>query len=40
MQGECLEEEDKPKRPVVWFAELVISLPFDSVFGATESATP
>jgi len=34
------EEEGRSKRPVVWFDELVISLPFDSESGDTATAAP
>jgi len=34
------EEEGQRKRPVVWFDELVISLPFESESSATETAAP
>jgi len=34
------EQEGQSKRPVVWFDELVISLPFDSESGASETAAP
>lgn len=35
-----LEEEGQSKRPVVWFDELVISLPFDSESSDTATAAP
>lgn len=34
------EEEGNSKRPVVWFDELVINLPFESEGGGTAPATP
>ena len=34
------EEEGRRKRPVVWFDELVIDLPFESKDGDTATATP
>jgi predicted transcriptional regulator len=34
------EEEGQRKRPVVWFDELVINLPFDSDAGDTATAAP
>lgn len=34
------EEDGQSKRPVVWFDELVINLPFDPEAGDTETATP
>ncbi|WP_253736319.1 hypothetical protein [Halohasta salina] len=34
------EEEGQSKRPVVWFDELVISLPFESESGETSTAAP
>lgn len=34
------EEEGRSKRPVVWFDELVIDLPFESEDGDTATATP
>ncbi len=34
------EEEGQSKRPVVWFDELVISLPFDSDSADTATAAP
>lgn len=34
------EEEGRSKRPVVWFDELVIDLPFESKDGDTATATP
>ena len=34
------EEEGQSKRPVVWFDELVISLPFDSEAGVSSTAAP
>jgi len=35
----CFEEEGQRKRPVVWFDELVISLPFDADAGDITPAT-
>ena len=34
------EEDGQSKRPVVWFDELVINLPFDSEAGDTATAAP
>ena len=34
------EEDGQSKRPVVWFDELVINLPFDPEAGDTATATP
>ncbi len=34
------EENGQSKRPVVWFDELVITLPFDQAAGDTTPATP
>jgi predicted transcriptional regulator len=34
------QEEGQSKRPVVWFDELVISLPFESSADSTQSAAP
>ena len=34
------EEDDRRKRPVVWFDELLIDLPFDPEAGDTEAAAP
>jgi len=34
------EEDGQAKRPVVWFDELVINLPFDSDAGDTATAAP
>lgn len=34
------EEDGQRKRPVVWFDELVITLPFDPAAGDTASAAP
>ncbi|MEE6210091.1 hypothetical protein U3A55_07985 [Salarchaeum sp. III] len=34
------EEDGRKKRPVVWFDELVINLPFDTDTGKTATATP
>jgi predicted transcriptional regulator len=34
------EEDGQRKRPVVWFDELVINLPFDPEAGDTTAATP
>ncbi|QGA82752.1 hypothetical protein [Halomicrobium sp. LC1Hm] len=34
------EEDGQSKRPVVWFDELVINLPFDPEAGDTAAATP
>ncbi|MHC3438943.1 HVO_A0114 family putative DNA-binding protein [Natrialbaceae archaeon A-gly3] len=34
------EEDGQSKRPVVWFDELVINLPFDPEAGDTEAAAP
>jgi len=34
------EEDGQRKRPVVWFDELVINLPFDPAAGDTASAAP
>lgn len=34
------EEEGRSKRPVVWFDELVIELPFESDSGDSATATP
>jgi predicted transcriptional regulator len=34
------EEDGQSKRPVVWFDELVINLPFDPEAGGTATATP
>ena len=34
------EEDGQSKRPVVWFDELVINLPFDAEAGDTATATP
>ena len=35
-----VEEEGQSKRPVVWFDELVINLPFDPEAGDTAAAAP
>jgi len=34
------EQDGQSKRPVVWFDELVINLPFDPEAGDTASVTP
>ncbi|AQL43300.1 hypothetical protein BV210_11615 [Halorientalis sp. IM1011] len=34
------EEDGQSKRPIVWFDELVINLPFDPEAGDTATATP
>jgi len=34
------EEDGQSKRPVVWFDELIINLPFDSEAGDTATAAP
>ena len=34
------EEDGQSKRPVVWFEELIINLPFDPEAGDTATATP
>ena len=34
------EEDGQSKRPIVWFDELVINLPFDPEAGDTEAAAP
>ncbi len=34
------EEDGQSKRPVVWFDELVINLPFDPEAGDTATAAP